>query len=273
MYLGNIPNDTELNVYLDIRSVVYPEGNTVNGLPTIPAWDFSFGEVSARLKFYDSTHKLLDSKYMELGYWEDEPWDDPTGTDSVASFTGITILSDNFGDLQTDEYFNNAQYFRATYGIKNIRFPVATPCKISIHKYELAFHMGSLLSSDGEYSDILEVILSELNDRGQTIDFISGEIVKLTQDPASQNAMNNSVYGMNNSSLGLSDIGDSLSSVGTPELNSADFDASALVPFSSFVVLSSPFHALWENRTLLGMLTIVVSLTIVSWIFFGKKGS
>lgn len=276
LYLGNVPDDTELNVWLDIRSVINPEGDTVNGLPTIPAWNFDIGRYYAHMYLFNEAHERIAFRSMEFGHYyipgETDP-DEYFDSETNGTFYASAILSDVLGNMEDTEYLDNALYFRGSYFFENMQFTAYTDCKISVASYELVLHMGSLLSGEGEYSDILEVILAQLAKRGETIDFISGEIVALTKDPESEGNMNNSVNSMNQSSNNLSGVGDALASVDKPNLDSSKFDASALVPFSSFVVLSSPFQAIWENPTLLGILTIVVSLVIVSWIFFGKKGS
>lgn len=80
------------------------------------------------------------------------------------------------------------------------------------------------------------------------------------------------VGGLNSSTDKLGQLGDTMASVEKPTIDSNKISAGSLVPSTSLVVLSSPFQALWENNQLLAMLTIVVTLVLVSWVFFGKKG-
>lgn len=90
--------------------------------------------------------------------------------------------------------------------------------------------------------------------------------------PEQNQQAQNAVGGLNSSTDKLGQLGDTMASVDKPTIDSNKISAGSLVPQTSLVVLSSPFQALWENRLLLAMLTIVVTLVLVSWVFFGKKG-
>ena len=90
--------------------------------------------------------------------------------------------------------------------------------------------------------------------------------------PQQNQQAQDAVGGLNSSTDKLGQLGDQMSSVEKPTIDSNKISAGSLVPSTSLVVLSSPFQALWENKQLLAMLTIVVTLVLVSWVFFGKKG-
>lgn len=89
--------------------------------------------------------------------------------------------------------------------------------------------------------------------------------------PEQNQQAQDAVGGLNNSTDKLDSLGDTMSNVEKPSIDSNKISADSLVPHTSLVVLSSPFQALWENNQLLAMLTIVVTLVLVSWVFFGKK--
>ena len=90
--------------------------------------------------------------------------------------------------------------------------------------------------------------------------------------PEQNQQAQDAVGGLNSSTDKLGQLGDTMASVEKPSIDSNKISADSLVPHTSLVVLSSPFQALWENKQLLAMLTIVVTLVLVSWVFFGKKG-
>ena len=182
LYLGNIPDDTELNIMLDIRSVINPEGDTVNDLPTIPAWNFETARYYAHMYLFNEAHERIAFRSMQFGQWyipgQTEP-DDWYNSDTVGSFYATATLSDVLGNFDDTEYLDNAQYFRGSYFFENMYFSSYTDCKISVTNYELVLHMDTLLSDTGEYSDILELILSVLAKRGETIDLLTGDIVPI----------------------------------------------------------------------------------------------
>ena len=178
LFLGNVPDDTEMNIMLDVRSVAYPEGDTVNQLPTIPVWNFEISRLNAHVQYFDSSHQRIALKTLDFGYW-DWAGDDPSGESTTSQFYGTHVLKDPLGLMEGGEYFQNAQFMRTTYFLEGLRFSTHEEVKISVTNFDITLHMGSLVSPDGEYSDILEVILSELAKRGQTLDFITGEIIRI----------------------------------------------------------------------------------------------
>lgn len=122
---------------------------------------------------------------------------------------------------------------------------------------------------DSGLTDIGDKIDSGLTDVGDKID--SGFSDVLNGSTQQNQQVNNSLGGLNSSTDKLGQIGDQMSSVEKPTIDSNKISADSLVPNTALVTLASPFHALWENNQLLAMLTIVVSVVLVSWVFFGKK--
>lgn len=89
--------------------------------------------------------------------------------------------------------------------------------------------------------------------------------------PEQNQQAQDAVGGLNNSTDKLGQLGDQMASVEKPSFDNSNISADSLVPDTSLVVLASPFQALWENNQLLAMLTIVVTVVLISWVFFGKK--
>lgn len=96
-----------------------------------------------------------------------------------------------------------------------------------------------------------------------------GDMVNGT--PQQNQQAQDAVGGLNNSADKLDDLGDQLASVEKPSFDNSNISADSLVPDTSLVLFASPFQALWENKQLLAMLTIVVTVVLISWVFFGKK--
>lgn len=104
----------------------------------------------------------------------------------------------------------------------------------------------------------------------------TGKTNKLLEDvingtPEQGEAVGGAVDGMHDAAGELEDIGDQLAGVDKPDADSIDVSLDSLVPYNAMLAYTAPIQVLWENPTLLGMLSIVIALVIVSWVFFGKK--
>lgn len=70
----------------------------------------------------------------------------------------------------------------------------------------------------------------------------------------------------------LNGLGDQLSAVEKPDLGDMQVGINDLIgDSSSLVLLTSPIREIWQNPVALGFITIVLTLVLVSWVFFGKK--
>ena len=70
----------------------------------------------------------------------------------------------------------------------------------------------------------------------------------------------------------LDNLGDQLNSVEKPDVGSMNVGINDLVgDSSSLLLLTSPIREIWQNPVALGFITIVLTLVLVSWVFFGKK--
>lgn len=87
-----------------------------------------------------------------------------------------------------------------------------------------------------------------------------------------QDEINDAVGGMSGSAGELGAIGDQLAGVEQPNTDNLDVSLGSLVPIQAITAYVAPIQMLWDNPTLFGMLSIVIALVIVSWVFFGKKG-
>ena len=87
-----------------------------------------------------------------------------------------------------------------------------------------------------------------------------------------QEQVGNAVNDMAGSAGELGAIGDQLAGVEQPNTDNLDVSLGSLVPIQAITAYVAPIQMLWDNPTLFGMLSIVIALVIVSWVFFGKKG-
>lgn len=60
--------------------------------------------------------------------------------------------------------------------------------------------------------------------------------------------------------------------VDQPDVSASDLSVDNLVDGNDLQLYTAPFLNLWDNPTLMAILTMVVSLVLVSFVFFGKKG-
>lgn len=136
-------------------------------------------------------------------------------------------------------------------------------------KYHGEIDVGLILGSEIPTSIEVEIETKEVG----LLEDINGQINDAINGTPEQNQQaQDAVGGLNDSTDKLGDLGDKMASVQKPVVDSHQISAGSLVPETSLMVLSAPFQALWENNQLLAMLTIVVTLVLVSWVFFGKKG-
>ena len=108
-----------------------------------------------------------------------------------------------------------------------------------------------------------------LQDTMDSVENALGDMVNGT--PEQNQQAEQAVGGLNQAGDKLESLGDSMASVEKPNVDGIKADLGSFVNPNDFVVLTAPFHKLWENDTLLSILTVVVTLVIVSWVFFGKK--
>ena len=149
-----------------------------------------------------------------------------------------------------------------TYSVSNGLFTV------SFNELYLQFRY-----SDAEYNAASEkIIRNSVSNIDKTLNEVKAQLDDVINGTPQQNQQAQSAIGdLNNSTDKLGQLGDSMASVDKPTIDSNKISADNLVPDTSLTVLSSPFLELWENKQLLAMLTIVVTLVLVSWVFFGKK--
>lgn len=225
-------------------------------------------------------------------------------TDSSYIFRSGDTFSFSFSnfsfELEIDEIMYHCKTFSHIY-IDLIYFDGSTERLIPEFSYDDVYYFISLTGSGKALKDVKEIKLdfmfytSTLGLSGQynymyymfyppdvyiNIDSRESQLLgdineninsAINGTPEQNNKVNSAVDEMTQAGDKLGSLGDSMSSVEKPAADSIEADIGKFVDPVSFGVLTAPFHRLWENDTLLAVLSIVVTLVIVSWVFFGKK--
>lgn len=100
---------------------------------------------------------------------------------------------------------------------------------------------------------------------GKLEDFINGS------DEMNEN-VDNAVNDMESVGGDLENVGGALNSVEKPATGDIQTGIDSFLPETSFLAYTAPIRKLWLNDTLVAMFMIVLTLVLVSWVFFGKKG-
>lgn len=178
-----------------------------------------------------------------------------------------TITESSLAGKYTCEFVIQSNSYNAVGFVPLIQFDNFIPLTDSYFKIEIVSAVLDMQIS----SDYWQQWQNEQN--GEMLNALNDKLDGAINGTPEQNQQAQEAVGaLNDSTDKLGELGDTLSSVDKPTINSSQISAGSLVPETSLVVLSAPFQALWENEILLAILTIVVTLVLVSWVFFGKKG-
>lgn len=145
-----------------------------------------------------------------------------------------------------------------------VRFRVVLDFKIAHYLYD-TFHLyPSSLRMRFQESSLM--ILEEQNQKilDQLGDFVNGT-------PEQNQQVGAAVDGLENSAGKMEDLAEDMK-VDKPDLSGVDVSPDAIVSVADRALLTAPLTKLWKDPTILGMITTVFILVLVSWVFFGKKG-
>ena len=155
--------------------------------------------------------------------------------------------------------------------------------RIEVTNFTLSMSVSDLYWMEvetGKTNAILSAVKTQLEENGQKLDdIISGveengekldDIVNGT--PEQNEQIDNAVDEMQGAVDRLEQAGEAMNSIERPDMSDIDVSIDSLVPQTSLLAYTSPILAFWDNDTLLAMVTIVCTLVLVSWVFFGKKG-
>lgn len=123
----------------------------------------------------------------------------------------------------------------------------------SIPKYRIALGIGShyrYLEQQQITNGYLDSMINGTNSQNQQAGIISGDMASAGND--------------------LGSLSDSLE-VSRPNINTGDFSPTFFTDTVSITALSNCFQQIWKNPIALSVITLIICLVLVSFIFFGSK--
>lgn len=79
------------------------------------------------------------------------------------------------------------------------------------------------------------------------------------------------VDNMQNAADDLQQAGDAMNSVEKPAVGDIDVSVNNVVPQSAMLAYTKPITAFWQSDLMLSFISLVTTIVLVSWVFFGKK--
>lgn len=238
----DIPSGTIFDLYLDI---------SYNGF----SWD-SLSSPSAVLNIHYLNSEGVDLKQQ---YIPNNSWDDPNGGECIVTGTlNKPVGADHMQFSTILRGFNIPGSTSSTY---EVTFRMLT-CTLMMTLDSLVFQQNQT----GKTNKILASVEKQLEAQNKTLEDL------LQGTPEQNQAADEAVGTLQGSGNKLNDLNDSLNSVEKPDVSEFDVSIDSLIPSTSLTALTTPILAFWENDTLKAMLVIVLTLVLVSWVFFGKKG-
>lgn len=141
--------------------------------------------------------------------------------------------------------------------------------EFTVNSLQLTFSISSLYrlqEQTGKTNEILSAVEKKLEENGQKLDDV------INGTPEQNEQIDNAVDEMQGAVDRLEQAGEAMNSIERPDMSDIDISIDSFVPQTSLLAYTSPILTFWENDTLLAMVTIVCTLVLVSWVFFGKKG-
>ena len=236
-YLGNIPDGAKISVTVGVREA---NGNAYE-TPNV-RWLF---------KSWNSDHKWL--------------------ADTYHTFEKESINGNVTASALLDKTVGSKTAYAGVFGIEFFNF---VPLSYSRYYFEMldfsfSFPVSSLTADkimNDQNQKLMKDINTKLEKQGQTLDSI------LSGTPDMNDQVDSSVNNMQSSTDKLGQLGDSMK-VEQPDVSGIKTDLGDLVDFDAVLAFVNPFMRIWDNNSLLfSFLTIVLTLVIVSWVMFGKKG-
>lgn len=116
-----------------------------------------------------------------------------------------------------------------------------------------------------ENSRLMNEINNQLAEQNKTMEDI------LNGTPEQNEQISGAVGEMGSAGDKLGDLSDQMQ-VEHPDASNMNVSINSFIPETSLLAYTGPILAFWENDSLQAMLIIVLTLVLVSWVMFGKKG-
>lgn len=294
VHVDSFPGDSEHKASADFK-IDIPESSfryTLQYWDSMP-WVSSRGKNTSNLfnlSYGSSIHCIIDffvnNEYLDISNLPDgsrfllsvkpfinvqDAFRTPIGTillnylDSNGNELGSECVSnispnDNYeylADLVLDSP-DGTKYCTFTLLLQNISvlndLGLVNDCVIYLEDFDLH------LRTDSSFVDLLQ----NQNQINQNNTIINGT-------PEQNQQINDANDKMESAGDKLGDLNDQMQ-VEKPDADDMDVSIDSLVPGTSILAYTQPILEFWENPTLKAMLIIVMTLVLVSWVMFGKKG-
>lgn len=209
-----------------------------------------------RIRYYDINGSYIgysSAIYSEQGHIGDY-WAEEVGTSGQVTFDSSTTISKPEGAVYAQFWFyiyvtpwfepdGNSYFFEVKNG-STMTFGISS--------------LYRLQESSGQTNQLL----GDIKDQNNT----------LIQGTPEQNAqVSGSVGDLDGAGDKLGDLIDQMQ-VERPDTENMDVSIDKFIPGTSILAYTGPILAFWNNDSLKAMLIIVLTLVLVSWVMFGKKG-
>lgn len=172
IYLGNLPDDTELNVYLDIASFDYDSSSP----RPERTWTMDIADADGRFYYYDANHQVLNDY---TNYEVAAGWLDPEGVTDQYMLQGFIFDNpDQDSPIVDESYFVRPRLFLFGVQFNDLMGSDTVSVEFHVTEYEIVFFIDSLILG-GDYDKILDKINDHLKDQGKQIDTLTGEITRI----------------------------------------------------------------------------------------------
>lgn len=249
----DIPNFTQYTIACE----VFHDGD--------PSTECYVTEASGRESYWDESGNRL---YYEV----DQPILTNQNMIGFHSFSGTINKPAGTHALELQQYF---------WGLHTK--PAETRVFFRVDSFILTFSINSLLrlqQTSGKTNQILKEVEKQLAEQGKTLDDIRDQQEQTNEKlddlingtPEQNEQVDQAVDGMQSSTDKLGELGDTLNSVEKPDAGDIDVSINSLIPQTSLLAYTRPILAIWNNDTAVAMVMIVLTLVLISWVMFGKKG-
>lgn len=263
LLLDNIPNNSEINMFLGFE--FYSGSQNSSGTALTPDEDFVWSYSGGRIFYYMGSERVKTTA-IDFGY---------LGTDySIARpihyFQGIGFLQDPTAPGAMN--FIGVDRMYPHFYLNDLRFFEPCDLKINVLQYEVVLHIDTLVYT-GEYGHLLDVINDYLVKQGLYIDPKTGDITDVKPGTGeADNLLNESNDKFKEDYNGFDSFDDALLGLQEIDVESFDVDIRNLVDTESFLAVISPFREIWNYQPFSSILLILVTLIVISLVFFGKRG-
>lgn len=251
-------------------NIVYrPLGFSVLSLDNVPQNTMVRFKLNFRFLEFSQYEELTANFFLQ--YYD-------SNMNAITNFS----LDVEYADSLVDDYwitFDVSSFINKPAGAKYVmpRFVISVSANgfvdnVTLEVNPSRFFLDLLISSLyrlQEQTKQTNKLLSKLENQNQTIIDQNQNMIDGT--PQQNQQVGVAVDGLENSAGKMEDLADDMK-VDKPDLSGVDVSPDAIVNVADRALLTAPLTKLWDDPTILGMVTTVFILVLVSWVFFGKKG-